>query len=216
MKQGVLYVLGWRSYAEPFLDLFEDMVVVSSDRTIPGERTPVPRMILFCGGQDISPTMYGERYEGPFYQENDYYIWERGYIAPRDIWEKHWFEWAVRKGVPMFGTCRGMQFFTVMTGGKLIQHVDNHFGNHKVYTHRKEQFKVNSIHHQMCVPKDGEHILLAWSSQIAGPKFEVEPEALFFPKVKALGVQWHPEGLGRHSDANRWVMKHLEEYLHVA
>jgi hypothetical protein len=66
------------------------------------------------------------------------------------------------------------------------------------------------------VRSKGEYELLAWASKIAGPTFDVEPEALFFPKARALGVQWHPEAMGEKSFATQWVLSKLEEYLQCA
>jgi gamma-glutamyl-gamma-aminobutyrate hydrolase PuuD len=148
----LLYVLGYIGYADPFQKLF-NKVQRHDQSSFPQKETPIPDMILFTGGEDISPAMYGEDHQGHHYEEVSTIT--PGYIAHRDRWEEAWYHWAWRHNVRMFGTCRGMQFFTVMNGGKLIQHVENHYKAHLVFTKKGEGgvFRVNSIHHQMCVPK---------------------------------------------------------------
>src|SRR3990172_3266654 len=177
-----IYVLGSRSSALWLEHLYPDICSIGYGESPP--KVPVkPDLILFTGGQDISPSLYGKVYP------------EIHFTPQRDAWEKNWFNWAVTNKVPMFGICRGMQLFTALTGGELVPDVNNHYQNHSVYTNALggpfHEFRVNSIHHQMCIPSEGIK-LLAWARHQA---FQdgIEPEALWFPSVKALGVQWHPE-----------------------
>ena len=62
----------------------------------------------------------------------------------------------------MVGICRGAQFLTVMNGGKLVQHVNNHAisGTHPCHIKmpsgpkavKIETVEVTSTHHQMMYP----------------------------------------------------------------
>lgn len=160
-----------------------------------------PNLLLFTGGQDISPSLYGRNY--PFIH----------FSKLRDTWEVTWYKWAVKHKVPMFGICRGMQLFTALTGGELIPDVEGHFGHHLVYSNSLCcHFEVNSIHHQMCVPNQKGNVL-AFTRNIAFEDDTNEPEAIVFPEIKALGVQWHPEMMPIDSTATQQVHKWIKEYL---
>lgn len=195
-----VHVLGGSRNANFLESLFDE---ISSDwgysNSFPDEKTPRPDLLLFTGGQDLCPSIYKKDY--PFITGDE----------KRDEWEHNWFIWAVRNKVPMFGICRGMQLFTALTGGKLIPDVGHHYGHHDVFTNVGNKFNVNSIHHQMCVPSPSTK-MLAWAENRA---FEgvPEPEALWFPKVKALGVQWHPEMMGQNTEATKFVLDHIQEKL---
>jgi putative glutamine amidotransferase len=187
-----------------------------------------PDLVLFAGGEDIANSLYLD--------PNDHAFSRREGMSKRDVWEQEWFNWCVAHKVAMFGICRGMQMITALSGGKLIDHVDNHHGGHPVTTNDGNRFKVNSIHHQMCLPKEGTFELLAYAYRIMSPKYLpdtkfvapalrvgpagdfVEPEALWFPKHNALGVQWHPEmldGRKEFTQANEWVVNQIHEYLNI-
>ena len=68
------------------------------------------------------------------------------------------------------------------------------------------EIMTSSVHHQMMYPYDIEHKLIAWSATRRSDKYVVgdnsdyepmhmhhEPEVVWFPKIKALGIQGHPE-----------------------
>lgn len=198
-----VYVLGSRYNACFLPDTFTETVKLSYSH-LPTEETKAPELLLFVGGIDLCPETYGKKYAQVYGS------------SERDTWESAWFHWAVKHGVPMFGICRGMQLFTALTGGELIPHVGRHIGTHEVTVDGNmwegpNKFLVNSIHHQMCVP--GEHTeLLAWAEGVAfSSALSVkEPEALWFPKVKALGVQWHPEML---NDGHREGWNHAKVFV---
>jgi gamma-glutamyl-gamma-aminobutyrate hydrolase PuuD len=103
-----------------------------------------------------------------------------------------------------------------MAGGKLIQHVSNHSGDHDIMTSDRLTFRANSIHHQMINPYNldsKQYKILAWSSRplskvYLGGKGKIwlpvdfkEIEAIYFPQINAMGVQYHPEMMyGHHYD----------------
>lgn len=215
-QQRSVLVLGFEGYADPFRSLFPE-VQPASLKYLPKDRADLPSLLLFTGGEDLSPALYGA--VAPPRQN---------FLSRRCQWELAWYTWALRNKVPMFGTCRGIQFFTAMTGGTLIQHVDNHIGGHPVtLAQEKKDMIVNSIHHQMCIPNPVESALLAYARRVIPERqwpaplpshleqdgIFLEPEALFFPEARALGVQWHPEGMSEKSDAHNWVLERIEEYL---
>lgn len=226
-----LYVLGASIYSLPFRKLGYKVIELprgDMPDEVLKEMYPAPDLILFTGGEDISYGLYADRV--PSLEKEERRLYYDTKIRQRCQWEVEWWNWATTNKIKMFGTCRGMQFFTAMTGGWIIEHVDGHFGGHKIITYDREEFVVNSIHHQMCVPATGSAELLAYSakriihsSQIPSMYPQeltnkdgafIEPEALWFPKYNALGVQWHPEGMHDLSHASKWLAKQVEKYLH--
>ena len=201
-----VYVLGHESDADWLIPLYDEIHIISYLEH-PGDIVAKVDLLIFTGGQDISPSLYGEYYP------------EIHFSPDRDAREVAWFKWAVEHNVPMFGICRGMQLLNALTGGKLIPDVNNHYQNHSVHTHFSKEvsmfheFQVNSIHHQMCIPPKTAR-LLAWARYQA---FQdgIEPEALWFPTVRALGVQWHPEMMDTDSKATQFIYSQLVKYLGV-
>lgn len=156
-------------------------------------------VVIFGGGADIMPETYGED------------AGNRTWASPeRERKEKEDFHQALKLGKKMYGTCRGLQLLCVMAGGKLIQDVTNHGGDHSITTFDKSRIRVNSIHHQMINPynlKPGtDYKILAWTSKristrYLGAKDKTiylpfdfkEIEVAYFPKINAMGIQSHPE-----------------------
>jgi len=176
-KNLVLLNVGMGS-DRPFLELCEDRIRYEPDRTLKkGD------LLVFEGGVDISPRLYGERPHPQTQHANN----------ARDIKEAQAFHDAVELGIPMIGICRGAQLFTALLGGKLIQHVNGHLQDHQIITNEGKLFHVTSCHHQMMVPTGIKHELLGWSNGVSSPTAEKEPEIVFYPEVKALAIQAHPE-----------------------
>ncbi len=193
MTKSIYVVGGAINYANYFIragwSLTEDMKAAD--------------LVMFTGGEDVSPILYN--------QEKHPRTWASKY---RDAEEVAEYKKAAELGKPMIGICRGAQFLTVMAGGKLIQDVTNHAigGRHLMTLADDRTFPINSLHHQMCDPTGTEHEMIGWathnqSSHYEGPNGDdvtpyhlyddvvVEPEIFFYPKIKALGVQYHPEML---------------------
>lgn len=84
-------------------------------------------IVLFTGGEDVDPKFYN-------YLKNK----KTRSNMDRDIFEKDMFNrysvssGQVNKNVLLLGICRGSQFLTVMSGGSLIQHVNNHTSSHPI------------------------------------------------------------------------------------
>lgn len=207
-------VTGYASYGDPLKEHGEVVHVPFG--------SPLPKEIdvaVFSGGEDICPSVYGDR------------NFASGCNPYRDSHEIEWFEHCIKHKIKMVGICRGMQLFTALTGGKLIQDVANHAGNkHRVYmASTDKEYVVNSLHHQMCAPKNGTYKLLVYANglstkyvgsnaaqinlrKVFGSR-QREPEALYFPDVNALGVQWHPEMLSKESEGYRLFQTLYKEYI---
>jgi putative glutamine amidotransferase len=165
--------------------------------------------LLLSGGSDLDPGYYGEEPSpelGPT-------------ISERDAFEIPLLELALRRGLPIFGICRGMQLLNVALGGTLYQDLPSQWGR-GVLKHRQETpkwqpthevevrggaylaevmdrevIKVNSYHHQGIKELAGGLVVSARSSD--GVAEAVEARDL--SERWLVGVQWHAEAM-RSSD----------------
>jgi carbamoylphosphate synthase small subunit len=97
-----------------------------------------------------------------------------------------------------------MQLFNVMTGGRMIHHLEGHVsGYHLMKTATGEVIYVNSCHHQVILPSRKTKVV-GWTEQSLSEIYigerdkEIryggrEIEAAIFPEIGAFGVQYHPE-----------------------
>lgn len=195
-------------------------------------------LVVFTGGSDVDPAMYGE----PEHQATHSCI-------QRDIREGAVFQTCVDNRIPMVGICRGAQLLTVLAGGKLIQHVGGHSGcgEHKINIRDlagvTKEYTVNSLHHQMMYPynlQENNYALLGYSKGVGkiiegfpsietklkhfsgvGAGMPLEPEIVLYPRIKALCFQFHPEMMSQDSEVVSvfqqmvafYVMKHSASTL---
>ena len=161
--------------------------------------------LLLSGGSDLAPGYYGEE---P--------VPELGVTVPeRDAFEMALVRLALRRGMPVFGICRGMQVLNVALGGTLYQDLPSQW-EWDVLKHRQETpkwqpthevrvrdgsyvaevmgcevVKVNSYHHQGVRA-------LAEGLVVAGRSSDgvIEAvEAVNLSERWLLGVQWHAEAM---------------------
>jgi len=178
--------------------------------------------IYFSGGADVSPILYGEGNKG-----------SRTMIsAERDSLCKEIFEIYVT--TPKLGICRGSQFVTAMSGGKLIQHVEGHGNTHDITMHfegnsQPSIYKITSTHHQMMFPFNlpkHKYNILAWSTkhrslvyldgndtQIELPEKFVESEIVYYPMTRSLAIQGHPEFDSCDKRTKEMCLNLIEDYL---
>lgn len=158
------------------------------------------RLVVFTGGADINPALYGEpKHPLTNYQEK------------RDFFEIQIFRKAREKNIPCFGICRGAQFLCAMAGGKLNQHSPNHHWRHELVTNDGREFITNSSHHQVQLPP-ASAILAAWTFSPNGKK---EAEAVEYPNINAAGVQFHPEAMNTEDEAFMYTREMIEKLLGV-
>ena len=194
-----ILIVGNRSYAKPFEDFGE--IIDDWNHDIYDADA-----IVFTGGHDITPALYGQDKDAR--TQND---------EKRDMIEAGLYQIAKVRGIPMFGICRGSQFLTVMNGGQLHQHVNNHglSGTHEITTVAGETLAVTSTHHQMMnlehLVAGHQYELLAWADNLASMGEHEEPEAVLFYDGKALAVQFHPEYMPKHSRG--W--EYYQELVHT-
>lgn len=178
-------------------------------------------LLLLTGGEDINPALYGEKIGRYTY-----------FSERRDALEVGLYKAAVENHIPVWGTCRGIQLITAMNGGKLVQDMSHH-GGHYVRTHDGLVYPTNSLHHQLCnpygLPKE-DYKLLSWCEGISdhywdGDNKDIyyttegellrarEPESIYFPKTRSIGVQYHPEMMDLRSEAVQYNINLLYKIL---
>jgi GMP synthase-like glutamine amidotransferase len=121
--------------------------------------------------------------------------------------------------IPMIGVCRGAQMMCAFAGGFLIQDTNKHNrGDHLMLTTEGEIINTTSAHHQMMYPYNVDHELLAWSHKTRGDwhdgaskrgpdllQGKEEPEVVYFPDIRGLAIQGHPEWATEHGRYAKYV-----------
>ncbi len=158
--------------------------------------------LLFTGGDDISPALYGEEACA-----------ECGEANPlRDELERVVFDYALAHDTPMLGICRGIQLFNALLGGTLYQDLPSQRGvvggvSHAMTppydseVHRVrvvedtplwsvvgcDEMGVNSYHHQAIKDLSPSLTPMAYSE-------DGLVEAVYLPTHRFMqAYQWHPE-----------------------
>lgn len=183
-------------------------------------------LVVFCGGSDVDPSLYGEYKHSTTYSNIE-----------RDNHEKNKYELAKELGIPCAGICRGGQFLHVMNGGSLYQNVDGHTcGKHEaILMGENIKFTVSSTHHQMMrrnyVRPDCISLVLAQESTVKSYMSSLtrssntinvkdynnrwdDIEVLVYTDTQDLCFQPHPEFKGKEWEECRNVFfKFIDEYL---
>lgn len=171
-------------------------------------------LVVFTGGTDVNPSLYGEKY-GKYTDRSD---------KERDEREQNVFYRANTLNIPMVGICRGSQFLCAMAGGKLVQHITNHCCRHGLRTHDGQLIECNSTHHQMQLPPEGAKILgladprrsecyLNGENQEIGDKVPGDVEVVHYPNIHAIGIQGHPEWLAADHPFSLYSDQVVREFL---
>lgn len=148
-------------------------------------------LLVFTGGHDVWPELYGENIlQGTFFSTH------------RDLYEGRMFEIAQANKIPCVGICRGAQFLCVKAGGKLVQDITGHLVSHLLLTNDNRTILSNSSHHQMQLPPE-DAVPLAWSNNRMSRYYmngdgdnihvDKEYEVVYYPNINSLGIQGHPE-----------------------
>jgi gamma-glutamyl-gamma-aminobutyrate hydrolase PuuD len=193
--------------AEVFKDWGE---IVYDDKIIETHPEEIGLMV-FTGGHDVWPELYGENVlEGTFFSIH------------RDFYEGKMFEKAQEHKIPCVGICRGAQFLCVKAGGKLVQDVTGHLATHLLRTSDNRTILSNSSHHQMQLPPKNA-VPLAWSNTRQsryylngdGDNINVdrEYEVVYYPNINSLGIQGHPEWWSAPEEFIEYSKEVVLEYL---
>lgn len=179
-------------------------------------------MVLFTGGEDVTPSYYGEDYHPKTFNS-----------LTRDTYEKGIFDFCKKNMITMAGICRGGQFLNVMNGGKMYQHVTEHTKEHVLCDIATgEEILVSSTHHQMMRPGFGAEFI-AFADEGGIKEFvgtdkkvkqigwkEPDAEVLFYPDTESLCFQPHPEFWNGKDDSpfkpmNDYFFRLIEELLNL-
>jgi putative glutamine amidotransferase len=207
---NAVLLIGDGSYARPFVS--DEYVVICKhwkQLTAKDYNNPDWKAVVFTGGADIHPSRYEQTPAPEVYCDK-----------MRDAYEFTAMGAFTRMNIPLIGVCRGMQLFNIFSGGKMVQHMVGHNGSvHVIQTYDGKEFMVNSLHHQMCLLPD-DAVLLAWGENIAvsyahnGQNLipKKEPEVVWYPKINAIGVQFHPEMMNDDTVARHYFKGLIREY----
>ena len=168
--------------------------------------------LLFTGGQDVSPTLYGETPKPTC-----------GEVCPaRDRVEQVLLHLALERDLPVLGICRGIQFLNAVLGGTLYQDLPTEHPSqtqhhmtppydravHTVTLQPgtplaellgEEHIGVNSYHHQAVKTLAPCLTEMAWSE-------DGLIEAVCLPEKRFVwAVQWHPEFSFRVDEHSRKI-----------
>lgn len=178
----------------------------------------------FCylgGGADVSPEFYLP------YNISSHASVHTDY--QRDLQEIPEAKYAIEKGIPIFGTCRGAQLLCVLAGGVLVQHQKNPDYIHKMKT-AGEDILVTSTHHQAQYPfglNSEDYLILGHTENYVQERYlnanekasqGLEVEVCFYPKINALAAQPHfeaffPERTEGNINSLNWIAAQVEKYL---
>ena len=161
---------------------------------------------LFCGGNDITPLLFGQEPQKGNGQTN----------ISLDLFQIRLMKEVLKTKKPVFSICRGMQVFNVACGGTIFQDISLQPGkhldhmqqsdarsevSHKIHVKPGTQLKkyvgsllyVNSYHHQT-LDRIGKNLAVSATAS------DQTVEAVEMPSHPfAIGVQWHPECMYRSS-----------------
>ncbi len=161
--------------------------------------------IIFAGGNDISPQMFGEK---P-------YPTTKSTSDRRDALETKLMRWALHDHKPILGICRGMQLLNVVNGGTLYQDIPTDLpdaSDHEISAHfksfehqghtvrikrdsklagimKQDTMHTNSLHHQAVKRVAANFEAVAWTDDDVIEA--IESQDSYF----TIGVQCHPEAL---------------------
>ena len=198
-------LLSTHSCSDPF-KLFSEIVVIKKPEDVTNG------VLILWGGEDIGTSLYKEK-------PNSYcHGWNP---SQRDVFELACISHAVKNNVPIIGICRGAQLLCVVSGGKLMQHINDHHRDHGVVLHDEFDavIKCNSSHHQMMLPDTQAKVLATSSSTIGvgeNNKYVQIPrvnEVVYFPITNGLGIQPHPEWKDCPKDFLDYCVRKIKEYL---
>lgn len=155
--------------------------------------------LVFSGGGDIDPALYGGAPHPTVYLVD----------SERDEFELALAQAALAAQLPVLGICRGMQVLNVASGGDLVVHVPEAYGD--AIAHRLDHPRRPTEH---AVRVDAESRLAAWLGatectivswhhqavktipdgwRVVAQAADGLPEAIEHRQHPVVALQWHPE-----------------------
>ena len=147
--------------------------------------------LLMTGGPDIAQEFLGQPVPDPSVLDEDVDL-------ARDAWEFEATQAALRRGLPIFAICKGLQVFNVALGGTLKLDIQGHnlpeqkdhdiqlLRNDRAAAHRFDM--VNSSHHQAIDRLADGCEVESWCATD-----DIIEQMRLRDRPFALAVQYHPE-----------------------
>jgi putative glutamine amidotransferase len=189
VEPRVAFTIGFKKKAEPYLLRLQEAGVAAAcfDKWDMPETLDGFAALMLGGGRDVNPRLYGEaRIDRT--QEPD---------PERDEKERALLADALRRDLPVFAICRGLQLVNVHLGGTLHQHIDNHSEvSHEVTLEEGSlvarasagsRYGIRSRHHQAIKDLAPGLRVTARADDSVVEAMELDGPRFF------LAVQWHPE-----------------------
>ncbi len=202
------------SYIQAVEDVGGIPIIIPILQDLSGLQTLLPRLdgLLLPGGPDVDPSHYGQQAHKLLGKTN----------PSLDALELALARWAIQKGVPTLGICRGMQLLNVALGGdlyqdlgercpdtwqehcnwdqprnELIHRISVKAGSRMEKVLGKSVVGANSLHHQ-AVHKPGKDVIISGYSKDGIAELMEVPEHPFM-----LAAQCHPEEI--YLDEPAWA-----------
>jgi gamma-glutamyl-gamma-aminobutyrate hydrolase PuuD len=210
-KKTMLVVGGNLNYFTPFEFIYN----YSTDEAEFLKHPKKFDLVLFTGGEDVSPSLYKEVPRTNMVYSN----------IGRDRREATIFNTAKVNRIKMAGICRGVQFLNVMHGGRMMHDIKGHCTinvnnepGHIMKSHSCKAIVTNSYHHQACIPSKDAYVI-GWVNNNNllklygnyGVEFKMLPkiivEALLFHETMSYGVQYHPEMMSITTEGFMWFQE---------
>ena len=190
------------------------MLPLTTDKSELDEAYELCDGILFTGGHDVSPSVYGEDIKSTCGDT----------CEARDLMESYLLDKCISDDKPIFGICRGIQFINAYLGGTLYQDLPTEYGSETEHhmsppydraAHKIEVLEgtrlsniigagihsVNSYHHQAIKELSPRLEKLAISEDGLIEAIAVKNHRF------AIGVQWHPEFSYEDSEESMKLLK---------
>ena len=172
-------------------------------------------IVLFTGGEDISPNLY--------YQPEEWHGIEAeiDYNAERDVSDYLTMAYCLDSDIPLMGFCRGNQMLAVVSGGEMIQDIPTWFAEQGIaydYTHRNQKAAPDAYRdyapHEVQVAEGSLLYEMVGTTALSGcPSWHHQAvkkpgkgieicamcpdgiiEGVYMPSKKCIfGLEWHPE-----------------------
>lgn len=109
-----------------------------------------------------------------------------GNAPERDDTDRGLIEIAVKKRIPVFGFCRGMQSILDYFGNEL-ETISGHVAVRHMIEGLDEKIEVNSYHNQGCLENKNENLEVIMRSE------DGVIEKIRHKEYPIIGIMWHPE-----------------------
>lgn len=126
-----------------------------------------------------------------------------GNAPERDAMDEALISLAVKRSIPLYGFCRGMQSILVYFGNELTN-VEGHVAVCHMIQGENDSYEVNSYHNQACKElRNGCELLIAAKTS------DGVIEAVHHERLPIAGTMWHPERETSYAQRDMNMVKEL-------